>query len=129
MNILFAHSFSPCGLTECLGKAIQRKNHNVTFYNIDETVNWTDIRGILPFYIPKGMPTTVKSLVKRFGVSFDMVIECGGRGQHHLIRNSIPTIHYSIDEHEPIKRKFENWIQKDFDMIFACHKDAISEVF
>ena len=127
MNILFAHTFRRWGYSELFGKALS-KIERVTPFNINETAYWADLKNTLPFYFPKGWPTSIQSLARKFGTEFDLVIEAGGGGQHHLTGSRKypgPVVHWTVDEHEPVKRKFELYVKNDFDMLFVCHKDCL----
>jgi spore maturation protein CgeB len=110
-----------------LGEALEKEN-TLRYCDLLKTAYWTDLRNCLPFYIPKGIPTSIQSLERNFKTDFDLVIECSGGGQHHLTglrKCRAPAVHWGVDDHEPVKRKFEMFIKRDFDMDFVCHKDYL----
>jgi spore maturation protein CgeB len=42
-----------------------------------------------------------------------------------LKRHPSSAVHWTVDDHEPVKRKFELYVKDDFDLLFICHKDYI----
>ena len=110
-----------------MGDALQNE-HDVEIVDLLKTPYWTDFKSRIPFYVPKGFPTSVQCLAKKSGKKYDLVVECSGAGQHHLAgfgKYPAPCVHWTVDDHEAVKRNFEMAIKKDFDMIFVCHKDYL----
>ena len=127
MSILFAHTESQWAISKHVGDELAKRAEVRTF-DLYQTPYWADFKNALPFYIPKGFPVSIQSLEKKFQKKFDLVIEYSGGGQHHLTglrKYPAPVVHCTLDEHEPVKRKFEMSIKKDFDMVLVCHKDYL----
>jgi len=128
LKILFAHTASRWAYSTHLEETL-KKDHSLATVDLLRTAYFTDIRGLLPFYVPKGIPLSYKSMAGGAERPFDLVLECSGAGQHHLAglkRCPVPALHWTVDDHEPAKRRFEMSIKKDFDKVFVCHKDYLS---
>lgn len=86
---------------------------------------WTNFYNKLPFFILRGKPVYIQSLIRKFNKSFDVILEVDGAGQYHLSgykKLNIPTVLWGID-HDPDKIKFLNYFKNDFSYNFYCHKN------
>lgn len=125
MNILLAYNKIPWTTGLYLEKALKKK-HCVESFDLGKTPYWTNFYNQLPFFIPKGFPIYVQSVINKLKKSFDMIIEVDSAGQYHFLgfkRLNIPTILWSLDTHEPDKIKFHIYFKNDFSHIFSCHKN------
>ncbi len=99
---------------------------DVTLFPIEKSAYWTNFYNLLPFYFPKGKPTSVTSLEEFYQKKFDLIIELDGEGQFHLANpKKVPTILWSMDTHVPAKRHFQLYFQGDFKSIYSAHKDYL----
>lgn len=125
MNILLAYRRTQHRTVgEYLEKAL-RKEHSVESFDLGKTPYWTNFYNKLPFFIPKGKPVYIQSLIRKFNKSFDVILEVDGAGQYHLSgykKLNIPTVLWGID-HDPDKIKFLNYFKNDFSYIFYWHKN------
>ncbi|MFH2069953.1 MAG: glycosyltransferase [Elusimicrobiota bacterium] len=125
MNIFLAYNKIPWTTGMYLEKAL-RKKHFVESFDLGKTPYWTNLYNHLPFFIPKGLPVYVQSVIKKMKKSFDIIVEVDSAGQYHLIgfnKLSIPAILWSLDTHEPDKIKFHTYLKNDFSYVFSCHKN------
>lgn len=83
MNILFIYLKQKWSTAEYFEKAL-KKFADVCVFDFAKTPYWGDFRFKLPFYIPKGFPVSVQSVIKKFNKNFDAVIEVTSAGQYHL---------------------------------------------
>ena len=123
MNILLAYnktSWHKSGYY--FEKYFERWGCKVTSIALEDTPTWTNWKGRVPFYFPKGIP-------KSIGSKFDLVIEIDGAGQHHLARlfSNTPSILWSIDTHLEEKRNFLKGIAYDFSAIFISNMDHVKD--
>ena len=104
--------------------------HNVKTFDLTRTPYWIDLRHILPFYAPKGIPVSVASVLKTFNESFDLIIEFDGTGQYHLSgydKTDIPALYWALDVYRSDNRKFHLTFIKDFCHIFIAQNDYLAE--
>ncbi len=129
MNILLVYLKRKWSTAEYFEEAF-RKFADVDVFNFAETPYWSDFRFKLPFYIPKGIPVSVKSVIEKFDKKFDLIIEIATAGQHHLVGYKkvhklfpeIKRIFIACDVYRFDQRKFMLWIKNDFDYIFSTQK-------
>src|SRR5262245_439241 len=81
-------------------------------YFIDQSHSWTDLRGVLQLYIPKGVPVTLSDLEKKNAAKFDFCFEVDGPGQYHVFKKKSPCLHFlwSQDIYRVDKSKFHRWL-------------------
>jgi len=126
MNILLAYPKSPWTAIRWLDKAFKKKC-NLTVLDLTKTPYWTDIRFLLPFYVPKGWPISISKILKKYG-KFDAIIEIDTFGQYHIAglkKLQIPSCLWATDVYRFDKRKFQMWMAKDFTYIFVSQKRFI----
>lgn len=107
-------------------KYFRGPEHQIWLAATEMTPYWTDWYHRIPYYLPKGIPISIRSLEKKFNTRFDLVVEFDSSGQYHLVGKkevSIPTLLWSNDTHLMDKRLFQSYFQKDFDIVYVAHKD------
>jgi len=125
MNIFLAYNKIPWTTGLYFEKAL-KKNHSVESFNLGGTPYWTNFYNRLRFFIPKGFPIYIQSVIKKYKKPFDLVIEVDSAGQYHLLglkKLNIPTVLWSLDTHEPDKIRFHTYFKDHFSYIFSCHKN------
>ncbi len=130
MNILLVYLRRKWSVVEYFEKAL-RKIADVEVFDFANTPYWGDFRFKLPFYIPKGIPVSVKNVLKKFNKKFDLIIEVTSAGQYHLVgykKVDIPKILWATDVYRFDQRKFMLWMKDDFDYIFSSQKNFL-EIF
>ena len=128
MKILTAYNSSWHKLGNHHERYFQNKSDEVRAYDIAQSPLLTDLRGILPFYIPKGLPVTLDSLQDKYKTAFDFLLEVDGPGQYHVFKRSSSCLHFlwSQDIQREDKQKLHRWIEKDSDAIFVALKSYLS---
>jgi len=141
MNIFLIYLNEPWCPPFYLEKVL-RKKHQVKVFDFAQTPYWGDFRFKLPFYIPKGLPVSVQSVIKKFNnpalarkSGIDLVIEVTTAGQYHLtgykklrtsdIGHRTIKILWALDVYRFDQRKFMLWIKNDFDYIFTTQKKFV----
>jgi len=129
MNILLVYRSELWSPPFYLEKALKKK-HNVNVYAYDflKSPYWGDFKFKLPFYIPKGLPVSVQSVIKKFNKNFDLLVEVTTAGQYHLTgykKMSIPTVLWALDIYRFDQRKFILWVKNDFDYVFTTQKNFV----
>jgi len=130
MNILLIYLTSHPAISSSppyfLEKAL--KKHQVEVFGFNETPYWGDLRHKLPFYIPKGLPVSVQSVIKKFNKRFDLIIEITTAMQYHLTGyKKLPVTNalWALDVYRFDQRKFMLWLKDDFDYIFSSQKNFV----
>lgn len=133
LNILIADHFG--GVTKKGGwrnlgffheKYFAAMGHDVTVVPLENSPHWTDFRGNLPFYLPKGLPLTLNSIERKIGKKFDVYFEIDANGQHHLLGadGTKPfKMLWSCDIQRKDKQKFHLWFEKEFDAVLVAQKN------
>jgi len=147
MNILLVYLKTPYSPQFYLERVFKRK-YNIESFDFAKTPYWSDLRFILPFYIPKGFPVSAETaLRKSFFNSFssssingkkterkvDLILEITSSGQYHLTGykklkkqiSEIKTILWALDVYRADQRKFMLWMKNDFDYIFTTQKNFV----
>ena len=127
MNILLIYLKRRWSTAQYFEKALGKFARVYTF-DFAETPYWGNLRFKLPFYIPKGLPVSIQSVIKKINKNFDLVIEITTAGQYHLTgykKLDIPRILWALDIYRADQRKFILWIKKDFDHIFTTQKNFV----
>lgn len=130
MNVLLAYLESEWTTAKYFEKAL-RKYSCVSVFNFAKSPYWGDLRFMLPFYIPKGFPVSIQSVIKKFNKNFDLIIEITTAGQYHLTgykKLPVVKILWALDIYRFDQRKFILWIKNDFDYIFSSQKNFV-EIF
>ena len=127
MNILLAYH---CASWQRAGyfhdQYFRALGEDITLFPIEKSAYWTNYYDALPFYFPKGNPTSVSAIEEQAQKKFDVIIELDGEGQFHLTNpKKVPAILWSMDTHVPAKRRFQLYFEKEFKTIFSAHKDFI----
>ena len=130
MNILLIYLKQRWSAVEYLENAL-KKVANVETFDFAKSPYWGDLRFKLPFYIPKGLPVSIQSLIKKINKNFDLIIESTSAGQYHLTgykKLSLPKVLWATDIYRTDQRKFILWMKNDFDYIFCSQKNFV-EIF
>jgi spore maturation protein CgeB len=101
---------------------------NVTSFDLKRSPYWSDYNNVLPFYIPKGIPVSIRKLIRQYRKRFDVAIEIDTSGQYHcggFKRKNTPYYLWALDVYRYDKRKFLSWFKNDFDIIFVSQKDYL----
>lgn len=130
MNILLAYHHSNYDRDGySLNQYFSRHGHDVSTIPLERTAYWSDWSNRLPFYIPKGVPTRLSCLEKKFQKKFDLIVEFDSSGQYHITglkKGACIKIFWSVDIYRKDKQKFHQWMEKDFDIIFVGQKYFLS---
>lgn len=145
-NVLFVHNLGKFTEAWPIVLAFGRNGCGVRHRTVNSsTPYWTSWGGRLPFFVPKGIPVSIfdqpehfpslahlmeEANAGNFALVHDLIVEADSPGQYHLTgykKTGIPTVLLSWDAHDPSKRAFQKWIQKDFTRVFITHKTYLPE--
>ncbi|OGS25460.1 MAG: hypothetical protein A2297_06990 [Elusimicrobia bacterium RIFOXYB2_FULL_48_7] len=130
MNFLLLYHKTPWTTAEYL-QNILNQNNTTKSYDLGASPYWTNFYGYLPFYLPKGLPVFAKTVIKKYPLTFDAIIEIDSSGQYHLPglnKLKIPSALWSLDTHEHDKMHFQSFIKNDFEHLFSCHRNYLNKL-
>lgn len=139
MNLLLVYLNKLWSPPFYLEKALKKK-YEVCVFDFAKTPYWGDLRFKLPFYIPKGFPVSIQSVLKKFNnpalarkSGIELIIEVTTAGQYHLTgykefrkqNPGVKIILWASDVYRYDQRKFMLWMKNDFDFIFTTQKNFV----